>query len=153
MTVRLSLAMIVKDEERLLGRVLADAATVCDELVVVDTESSDKTREVAEEHGATVHAISWRDDFATARNASFAWCNEDWIMWLDADDVLPPTTLRAIETLKVWLADQNDIDAVLAPYHFQFGEDGATLIWQSRERILRRSAGFKWEGRIQERIR
>jgi len=153
MTVRLSLAMIVKDEERLLGRVLADASKVCEEMVVVDTGSSDRTREIAEQHGATVHDVAWRDDFAAARNASFAWCNEEWIMWLDADDVLPPSTLGAIETLKTWLDGRSDIYAVLSPYHYQFGEDGAPLIWESRERIMRRSAGFKWEGRIQERIR
>jgi glycosyltransferase involved in cell wall biosynthesis len=153
MTVRLSLAMIVRDEERLLGRLLTDAAKVCDELVVVDTGSSDGTKKVAEQHGAVVHDIAWRDDFATARNASFAWCNEDWILWLDVDDVLPPSTLGAIETLKLWLADHEDIDAVLAPYQYQFAEDGAPVIWESRERILRRSAGFKWEGKVGERIR
>ncbi len=145
--------MIVKDEERLLGRLLTDAARVCDELVVIDTGSSDRTREIAEKHGAKVYDVAWRGDFATARNASFAWCSEEWILWLDADDVLPPSTLGAIETLKVWLEGQEDVDAVVGPYHYRIAEDDRTVLtgW-SRERILRRAAGFKWEGRIAESI-
>ena len=134
---RLSLAMIVRDEARLLGRILADASNVCDELVVLDTGSTDGTREIAEELGATVHDLAWRDDFATARTASFAWCHEDWIMWLDADDVLPEATQLAIVGLKNWL-DTADaaIGAVLAPYHDVITDDGHVLLSQGRPRVL-----------------
>ena len=150
MTVRLSLAMIVRDEESLIRRVLTDAGAVCDELVVVDTGSSDNTRAIAAEAGASVHEIPWRDDFATARNASFAWCSGDWILWLDADDVLPDLTKRAIIELKEWLPD--DLDLVAGPYHYTIHDDGTVLLKVIRERLIRRQSGVRWEGRVHEVI-
>jgi glycosyltransferase involved in cell wall biosynthesis len=150
MRVRLSLAMIVKNEETLLGRVLDSAAAVCDEMIVVDTGSTDATRAVAEEHGASVHEIAWRDDFATARNASFAWCTGDWILWLDADDVLPTPTQQAIMALKSWL--NNDVDAVAGPYHYSIADTGTVLLNVFRERLIRRESGLRWEGKIHEVI-
>lgn len=69
MTTQLSLTMIVRDEESTLGRVLGQAATFCDEMVIVDTGSQDHTPEVAREAGARVLDFLWIDDFAAARNA------------------------------------------------------------------------------------
>ena len=147
---RLSLAMIVKNEETLIGRVLDSAATVCDELIVVDTGSTDATREIAEERGASVHEVAWRDDFATARNASFAWCTGDWILWLDADDVVPAPTQQAIGALKDWLND--DVDAVAGPYHYSIADNGTVLLNVFRERLIRRQSGLRWEGKVHEVI-
>jgi glycosyltransferase involved in cell wall biosynthesis len=148
--VRLSLAMIVKNEETLIGRVLDSAATVCDELIVVDTGSTDATQTIAGERGASVHEVAWRDDFATARNASFAWCTGDWILWLDADDVLPAPTQQAIGALKDWLND--DVDAVAGPYHYSIADNGTVLLNVARERLIRRESGLRWEGKVHEVI-
>jgi tetratricopeptide (TPR) repeat protein len=147
---RLSLAMIVKNEEKLIGRLLDGAAAVCDEMIVVDTGSTDATRGIAVDHGAEVHEIVWRDDFATARNASFAWCTGDWILWLDADDVLPPSTQEAIVALKGWLND--DVDTVVGPYQYSIAENGTVLLNVFRERLIRRQSGLRWEGKIHEVI-
>jgi glycosyltransferase involved in cell wall biosynthesis len=150
MAVDLSLAMIVRDEESLIGRLLENAASVCEELVVIDTGSTDHTRTIAEAHGATVHEISWRDDFGTARNASFAWCTCRWILWLDADDVLPQETKEVIIGLKSWLHD--DVDAVVGPYHYRIEKAGTVLLKVTRERLIRRESGLRWEGRVYEVI-
>jgi glycosyltransferase involved in cell wall biosynthesis len=150
MPVTLSLAMIVKDEEALIARVLDSAAPVCDEMVVIDTGSSDATPKIAAEHGATVHEVPWRDDFATARNASFAWCNCDWILWLDADDVLPEESRQIISGLKGWLHD--GLDVVVGLYHYDIAEDGTVLLQTNRERLIRRESGLRWEGKIHEVI-
>jgi glycosyltransferase involved in cell wall biosynthesis len=88
--VRVSLTMIVWDEEENLPRCLASVRGVFDEIIVVDTGSVDRTREVASEHGAEVFAFAWIDDFAAARNASLGRATGDYAFWLDADDVIEP---------------------------------------------------------------
>jgi len=148
--VKLSLAMIVKDEEGTLGRVLEDASTFCDEMVVVDTGSTDTTREIAAAHGAVVSSFAWEDDFSAARNAAFERCTGDWIVWLDADDVVPPASQGAFRAVKEELSD--GIDGVFAPYHYNIGDDGRPLFSFHRERLLRRAAGLRWVGPVHECI-
>ena len=82
---RLSLCMIVKDEEEMLPRCLAAAAPAVDEIVIVDTGSSDRTIEIAREFGATVIEREWTGSFSEARNVSFDAATGDWLMFLDAD--------------------------------------------------------------------
>ena len=86
---RLTLCMIVRDEEQRLGTCLESARGVVDEIVVVDTGSTDGTVEVARSFGATLGSFTWCDDFSAARNESLKLATGDWILWLDADDVLP----------------------------------------------------------------
>jgi tetratricopeptide (TPR) repeat protein len=82
--------MIVKNEAALLPRCLASVVDVVDELVVVDTGSTDDTRSIAANFGARVSTFAWCDDFAAARNASLALATGDWVLVLDADEVLAP---------------------------------------------------------------
>lgn len=151
MAVTLSLAMIVRDEQETLGRVLEDAGAFCDELVVVDTGSTDASREIADKAGAKVIDFPWVDDFAAARNASFDACESDWIIWLDADDSVPADVqqrLRAAKADLLW----HTIDAVYTPYRYRFNPDGSPQITLPRERLLRRAANFRWEGVVHEVI-
>ena len=85
---RLSVCMIVKNEERFLSQCLASVKNIADELFVIDTGSTDRTVEIAREHGAQVGHFEWCDDFAVARNASIAPATGDWILFLDADEEL-----------------------------------------------------------------
>ena len=85
---RLSVCMIVKNEERFLGQCLASVKDIADELIVIDTGSTDRTVEIAREHGAQVGYFEWCNDFAAARNASIAPATGDWILFLDADEEL-----------------------------------------------------------------
>ena len=85
----LSLCMIVRDEEKRLGRCLDSVKKLVDEIVIVDTGSKDKTIEVAKKYGAKIGYFEWCDDFAAARNKSIELATSDWILWLDADDILP----------------------------------------------------------------
>lgn len=147
----LSLCMIVKNEERTLGRVLAAAKQFCDEMVVVDTGSTDRTIEIAQEYGARVEHFAWCDDFAAARNYSFSFATSDWIIWLDADDEVPPETITLLPKVKEWLSG-TEVDIVFCPYEYAVGTDGTPALVQHRERIIRRTCGAKWAGRIHEVI-
>jgi glycosyltransferase involved in cell wall biosynthesis len=87
---RVSLCIIAKDEARDIAGCIASAAGAVDEIVVVDTGSSDATKEIAAAAGAIVADFPWRDDFAAARNCALEHATGDWILVLDADERLAP---------------------------------------------------------------
>lgn len=96
---KLSLCMIVRDEERHLDGCLESFGPFVDQIVVVDSGSMDRTAEIAHRHGASVHHVPWRDDFSLARNESLRHATGQWVVWMDADDILPDgagASLRAL---------------------------------------------------------
>lgn len=95
----LSLCLIVKDEADSLPRCLQTFRPVADQIVVVDTGSTDATREIAADLGAEVHHFEWIDDFAAARNAAIARATCDWILIADADEELPPESADQLREL------------------------------------------------------
>jgi len=95
----ISLVMIVRDEEATLGRCLGSIHGLVDEIVVVDTGSTDRTVEIAESYGAVVSHFTWVDDFAAARNFSLAQATHPWRIILDADD---------------WVLDREQASTILA---------------------------------------
>ena len=142
--------MIVRDEERTIGRVLAQAASFCDEMVVVDTGSTDKTRAIAESAGARVLDFEWIDDFAAARQFSLDACTGDWVIWLDADDVVTMDAQAAYREVKETVLD-NSLDYVSAPYRYHFDPvTGACTYAFNRERLVRRVYGLVWAGVVHE---
>lgn len=90
MTASLGLAMIVRDEAQDLPRCLASVQGLVDQVVIVDTGSTDQTVEVAQAGGAEVITGAWQDDFSKARNISLQAIQTDWILVLDADEALVP---------------------------------------------------------------
>ena len=95
----LSLSMIVRDEEQKLGTCLESVKGFCDELVVVDTGSSDNTIAIAKEAGARVEAIEWPGDFTPARNKALEFVSGDWVLVLDADEQLVDSVKPALQAL------------------------------------------------------
>ncbi len=87
-TPRLSVCMIVRDEEEFLGQCLASIREVASQIIIVDTGSVDNTLAIAEKHGAEVYQFPWCDDFGAARNAALEHATGDWILSLDADEEL-----------------------------------------------------------------
>lgn len=88
---RLSVCLIVRNEEEFLPACLASVRPIADQIVVVDTGSTDRTVEIAREFGAEVYAFEWCDDFSAARNAALERVTGDWVLALDADEELPQT--------------------------------------------------------------
>lgn len=143
----LSLAMIVKNEGTTIERVLACAKTFCDEMIVVDTGSTDDTVAKALAMGAQVHHFTWINDFAAARNFSFSHCTKDWIIWLDGDDIVTPENQQRIRELKQNVLD-NDLEALYLRYIYP-----PFLQW--RERMVRRDlfgTKIEWREPIHECI-
>ena len=147
---KLSLAMIVKDEEAIIERVLACAKNVCDELIVVDTGSNDRTVELAQRAGARVLHFDWIEDFAAARNFAFDHCTGEWILWLDADDILDPTAQQQLHQLKDQLNDH--LDGIFLDYQITFDPHDCCTFSTLRERLIRRDANLRWEYPIHECI-
>lgn len=96
---RLSLCVIARNEEAQIERCLLSAKPIVDEMVVLDTGSTDRTRELARALGAAVFDWPWRDDFAAARNAALDRAAGDWTLWLDADEALLPESHARVREL------------------------------------------------------
>ena len=96
---KISLCMIMCDEEKALARCLKNAAGAFDELVIVDTGSRDQSLAVAAAHGAVVVHRDWVDDFSAVRNAGLEFATGDWILILDPDEVLSPHDVPALRKL------------------------------------------------------
>lgn len=146
----ISLCMIVRDEEDVLARCLASVEEIADEIIVVDTGSVDHTPEIARDYGAKVLEFPWQDDFAAARNYSFAQAEMDYILWLDADDVLLAEDRELLLQLKK--TENPWFDLVMMPYHVGFDSAGRPNFTYQRERLFRREAGFRWKGAVHEAI-
>lgn len=144
----ISLCMIVRDERETLARCLDSVKEAIDEIIIVDTGSKDETRKIALRYTPHVYDFAWKDDFSAARNEAFAHATGDFLMWLDADDVVEDT-----QPLMRFKQEKLDgFDVVMAPYHVGFDVEGNPTFTYYRERILRAGMGFRWEGAVHEAI-
>ncbi len=148
--VTLSICMIVKNEEAVLERCLESIRGLWDELVVVDTGSTDATVAIAQRYTSQVFHYPWQDDFAAARNFSFTQAHMDYCMWIDADDLLLPKDREELLHLKETL--DPSVDLVMMPYHTAFDANGSPTFSYERERWLRRDRQFRWQGAVHEAI-
>ena len=146
--VSISLCMIVKNEEDVLARCLDSAAELVDEIVIVDTGSTDRTREIAARYTDKIFDFPWQDDFAAARNESFSHATMDYCLWLDADDVLLEEDQEKFRALKEEL--DPGVSVVMAPYHTGFDESGRVTFSYYRERLIKNRAGMRWIGAVHE---
>lgn len=143
---KITLSMIARDEAELLAECLKSVQGVVDEIVLVDTGSTDATPQIAKRFGAKVIHAEWQNDFAAARNLALEHATGDWILVLDADERLKPESRQAI------------LNAVRHPqfaaFHLEivneFGE-GEYFIHRL-VRLFRRLPGIRWEGAIHEQI-
>lgn len=148
---KISLCMIVKDETEVLARCLDSVKDCVDEIVLADTGSTDGTKELCRRYTPSVFSYPWNMDFAAARNEAFSRGNGDYLMWLDADDYLSPEDAAKLRALKTVLAEKQP-DMVFCPYDVAFDENGKATQTFYRERLIRREAGFRWQGRVHECI-
>jgi tetratricopeptide (TPR) repeat protein len=146
---RLSLCMIVKDEEEMLPRCLAAARDAVDEIVVVDTGSTDRTVEIAESFGARVLHHQWNGSFADARNVSIDAATGDWLMYLDADEVLVEADAPRLRELtgRTW---REAFFLVETNFTGELGD--GTAVTHNALRMWRNRPEYRFEGRLHEQF-
>jgi len=142
----LSLCMIVKDEEETVGRAIKSALAVVDEVVVVDTGSTDNTRLIVEGYGARVIDFPWNDDFSAARNAGLAAAYGDWILILDADEVLE--SIRPVEMGRLL----SDDDAIAYYARIRNEVPGRPSTVYDKVRVFRNHPEIRYRYPIHEQI-
>ncbi len=150
--VTISLCMIVKNEEANLGRCLKSLQGLMDEMIVVDTGSTDKTVEIAKSYGAKVYDFKWTGDFSEARNFSFSKANCDYIYTADADEELDETNRERFAKLKEDIGELN-IDIVQMYYCNQLAYRTVyNYDKELRPKLFKRLRSFVWEDPIHEQV-
>lgn len=142
--------MIIKDEELVLNRCLSSIQEIADEIIIVDTGSSDQSKSIASKYTDKVYDFEWCDDFSKARNYSFSKAHCDYCMWIDADDVLLEKDKSALSLLKKTIS--KEISIVMMRYNTAFDKFKNPTFTYYRERLMRRCDHFVWEGFIHEAI-
>jgi tetratricopeptide (TPR) repeat protein len=143
----LSASLIVKDEEDVLERCLAALRDLADEIVVYDTGSSDRSVQIAREHGARVVEGFWTDHFGDARSRSLAHCRGRWALWIDADEVFTGDARAVREALQY--ADDNALFATIDNHEGHEGGSGSSTIYFPR---MFRRARARIYGRLHEQV-
>ena len=143
---RLVLVMIARDEAAVIARALESARPHVDAMIVLDTGSTDATREIAQAAGARVEGFAWRDDFAAARNAALSHSDGDWNLVLDADEWIEDGA-QALGPQSLPAAGGGFLGEVKVASRIDMaGTEGVGQAWIPR--VLPR--GVRYEGRIHE---
>lgn len=144
---RLTVCMIVKNEEANLPRALESVKGLADEIVVVDTGSTDGTRAVAESIGASVFEHEWKDDFAEAKNAALDRASGEWIFFLDADEYVSPESGERILS-----AISGDADAYFVRIESDVKSGAGRTYVNLHQRLFRNNKGIRYEGAVHEQV-
>lgn len=150
--ISISLCMIVKNEEAVLKRCLDSVAGLMDEIIIVDTGSTDATKEIAARYTDRIYDFAWNGDFSAARNFSFSKAGKDYIYCADADEVLDECNRERFRVLKQTLLPE--IDIVQMKYGNQL-EFNTTYNYDEeyRPKLFKRLREFTWIEPIHETVR
>ena len=140
---KLSACMIAKNEEEMLPRCLKSIHKLCDEIIFIDTGSTDKTVEIAESFGAEVIKCKWKYDFSLHRNQAFDYATGDWFFVIDCDEELINTDIDPVLFKERLLMVEPNIGALAVGVEEE--ENGITTTWAGK-RFFKASANPKYEG-------
>jgi tetratricopeptide (TPR) repeat protein len=150
MSRQVSLCLITLNEEASLPTCLASTAGLFDEVIVVDTGSTDRTKEVAAEFQARVVEFAWVDDFAAARNEGLRHARGDWVFYLDADEFLDDTNRGRLRALLDGLGEENC--AYVLQQRSRVAWDKVSRIVLDRVCLFRNRPDHRWQYRVHEQI-
>jgi len=146
----LSLCMIVKNEEKVLARCLDSVSGIVDEIIIVDTGSTDQTKAIAQRYTERIYDFQWKDDFSEARNFAQSKASGKWILVLDADEYVDRENLQAaIDEIK---ANSNLVDAYSVQIYNFTGLYGETIIQHHSLRIYRNDPSIRFHRAVHEQL-
>ena len=149
--ITVSLCMIVKNEEKILARCLDSIADLMDEIIIVDTGSTDATKKIAANYTDQIYDFTWTGDFAAARNFAFSRASMEYIYSADADEVLDEGNQEAFRRLKATLV--SEVDIVQMYYANQLSHDTIyNFDKELRPKLFKRLRTFQWQGAIHEQV-
>lgn len=162
---KISLCMIVKNEEQVLSQCLSSAEGLVDEIILVDTGSSDETMKIGSLYGARMLSISWEDDFSKARNISLKMAGMEWILVLDADEVISPGDHHLIRELisnktyfgysleqRTYGDDPNFLDWIKTTGQYKEEKGYAGYVSSFLIRLFRNDPRILFEGKVHELV-
>lgn len=149
--VTISLCMIVKNEERILARCLDSLKGLMDEMIIVDTGSTDRTKEIAAAYTDQIFDFAWTGDFSEARNFAFSKAKMEYIYSADADEVLDVENREAFLRMKQVLLPEIEI---VQMYYANQLSNGTIYNYDKelRPKLFKRSRTFRWQGAIHEQV-
>lgn len=147
--ITLGLCMIVKNEEDIIERCLSSCYTLFDEIIIVDTGSTDKTKEKCKKFTDKIYDFKWVNDFSLARNYGIMKCTCDYFMWLDADDVITKQNLIKLKKLKKEITNE---DFIMLKYDITFDEFNNPTFIYFRERIIKNNKKNLFKDPVHEAI-
>lgn len=147
----LSLCMIVKDEENEIRKCLESVVNIVDEIIIVDTGSTDNTKEICKEFTSKIYDYQWNDDFSGARNFSISKAASNWILWMDADEEL---VVHSKKALNKSLNSKNSSIYTIKMLHYNDTEqnDFKEHYISYHHRLFRNHTGVTFEGKIHEHL-
>lgn len=143
--------MIVKNEEAVLARCLDSLRGIADELIIVDTGSTDKTKEIARQYQAKLYDFAWVNDFSAARNFAFSKATKEYIYSADADEVLEETQRQKFLQLKQVLLPEIEIVEMI-----YVNPSDCNMVYnftkEPRPKLFRRLREFRWIDPVHETV-
>lgn len=147
----ISACLIVKNEEEVLKRCLDCLTSIVDEIIIVDTGSTDKTKEIAKNYTNKIYDFVWVDDFSAARNYSFSKATMDYIYVADADEVIDEENQEKIKELKQFILPEIEIVQMKYTNQLQFNTT-YNFDTEYRPKLYKRIRFFNWIDPIHESI-
>ena len=148
---KISTCLIVKNESSCIRKCLDSILPFSDEVIIYDTGSEDGTQDICLEYeNVKVIQGTWNNDFSEARNESFKYATKEYIMWVDADDIIDTNSQNWLINFKK--SELSKYDIVFLEYIYDMTEEGTYTTHFYRERIFRRSLKPKWISPIHEYV-
>ena len=149
--ISVSLVMIVKNEERVLARCLDSFRNVVDEIVIVDTGSTDATKEIAAKYTDRIYDFEWVDDFSAARNFAFSKATKDYIYSADADEMIDEENIEKFRNLKLAMLPEIEIVQMVYVNRHEFT---TTENYEKdlRPKLYKRLRSFRWIEPVHESV-
>lgn len=147
LNMKISVCLIVKNEEKVVERCLRSVTPFADEIIVADTGSDDKTKDIANKFTDKIYDFEWVYDFSAARNYAFSKAASDYLFWLDADDVIRGEDAAKINELK---KEKTRADTYMFKYIAGIDSDGRPAFTYYRERLMRNCKYARFKGFVHE---